>query len=75
MTDTHEAITVELDGQALADLEAIWCLLQAQWDRVPEPAAKVTSGHILAHALQMMRADIEAIEQARLANVTPEGSA
>ncbi len=75
MTDQPKPITIELGGQALADLEAIRPLLQAKWDRVPEPAAKVTNAHILAHALEMLRADIEASEAARLANVTPEGTA
>ena len=75
MTDEHEAITVELAGQAHADLEAIRPLLQGMWNRVPGPATKVTTAHILGQALQMMRADIEGLEHARLANVTPAGSA
>ena len=49
MTDQPKPITIELGGQALVDLEAIRPLLQAKWDRVPEPAATATPAHVLSY--------------------------
>ena len=72
-------VTVELEGQAVADLEAVRPLLADKWAKAPEPTIKVTNAHVIATALCLMRAQlpeqVEQTEAGKLAGVKPAGTA
>ena len=72
-------VTCELEGQAVADLEVLRHFLSAEWAKAPEPTVEVTNAHVIATALNIMRAQlpeqVEQTEAGKLAGVKPAGEA